>query len=763
MKWFSSVLGVLLLTFSILVFSGNVTDLQANYLKKAYNSVKKKAKKIVHKGRKYVKKGKRIFYKGKVIGKSVRKGYIAIGKRIYKTTRSASKGVFKIGKIYYSTVGKGLVFVGKTIIYDGLLLGEVLGHGLVKVDGVVYEVAKGVKVSAAAANDLVLGRMVYRRKGSHGRARRAKFPDLLIDKVYLNRRCQVLVRVRNAGKGKIPVAVWTKRKPKSSSVYLKVNGRSWGGATIWKFDRRKKLLKPGGAAVYKSNLKVKGSETITAIVDITREVRESNERNNIKSVKLKCASNLSFKPIGKKPLFRKILPDLVVKSIKMTTGCGIRVTIANITKGRVPVSGYDSHNGVALQMYNNNKPWGGIRLSAVDKGRKLSKGRGAISFIWFPGAKNLKLKSGKNRIKLVIDTNHAVKESNERNNARVKLLTCMRPVVNLGKVGKIHIVGKPDLVITSFGLKKWGVCKPKSAVLIFAVTIKNRGNKTSPDIGRKALIQVMDQDGSRWGNGAIVGALKPNQSKTVLVRVYYLQSNPEHMVKNAPHPFIAIADPLHIVKESNEANNKTRVIKIGAPKNCVGANTKFISGKVNFQGLTPLKIKKPDLVVKSLSLDNRCNIVVKIANQGEGSVPDSAYNVTDKTFLVLHDGSKLLGGISLANVDFSKKLQKKGASITSTWNPGNFNKTMPWHTIKATVDYGKIVKESNENNNNRVVKLRCKNRKLKDIGKIGVKIPKQKGSSSKTGIKKNIPKKINKVMPNQPVEAPKQMPQGGTM
>ncbi len=492
MKWFGNVLGSLFLAVSILIFSGNMIDLQANYLKKAYNSVKKKAKKIVHKGKKYVKKGKKIFYKGKVIGKSVGRGYVLIGKRIYKTTRSASKGIFKIGKIYYSTVGKGLFFVGKSIIYDGLMVGEMLGHGLVKVDGVVYEVAKGVKASAATASDLVLGRIVYRRKGSHRNTHVTQLPDLIIDKIYLNRRCQVMVKVRNIGKGRVPVTVWTQKKPNSASVYLKVNGRNWGGGTIWKFDSRRRLLRPGGSAIYKSNLKVKKSENITAIVDMTRQIRESNERNNIKSAKLSCSSNIILKPIGKKHLFQKALPDLVVKKIQAVNGCGIRVTIANIGKGGVPASGYDSHNGVAIQMYNNNKPWGGIRLSAIDKNKRLLKGKGVITFIWFPGAKNLKLKSGKNLIKLVIDNNHVVKESNERNNVKSKLLTCMKPIASLGKVGKIHIMSKPDLVITSFGLKKWGVCKPKSAVLIFEVKIKNIGTGTYADIGRKALVQVID-------------------------------------------------------------------------------------------------------------------------------------------------------------------------------------------------------------------------------------------------------------------------------
>ncbi len=611
MKRLRNILGVMLVAFAVLALNGSVTDLQANYLKKAYKSVKKKAKKIIHKGKKYVKKGKNILHKGKIIGKSIGRGYVLIGKRLYKTTKSASKSIFKIGKTFYTLEAKGLIFIGKSIIYDGILIGENIGNGLVKVDGVVYEIAKGVKASAAAASDLVLGSKVYRRRGSHRRVVSRSLPDLVISNISLDKNCRVVVRVRNVGKGKIPINVWTQHKPSSSSVYLKVNGKNWGGATIWKFDRSKRLLRAGGSAVFKSSLKVKGSQNITAIVDMTRQVKESNERNNAKTKKLTCSSKVSFKPIGKKPIMKRSLPDLVVKDIRVAKGCGIKVTIANIGKGGVPVSGYGMSNGASIQMYNNNKPWGGIRLGAIDKAKKLSRGKGMISFIWFPGTKNLKLNSGKNRIKLVIDNNNAVKESNERNNAKTKTLTCMKPLVNNGVIEKLH----------------------------------------------------------------------PAMSK-------------------------------------------------------------------------------PDLIVKSLSLNSRCNIVIVTANIGKGGVPNSAYNVPNKTFLVLYDGTQLLGGISLADLDSAKHFKSSGASITSTWNPGNFNKTMPTHTIKAIIDYGKIVKESRENNNYRIAKLKCKNRRLKEIGKKGVNIPKQSGSSSHIGIKTNIPKKMRKVMPNEKVEVPKQMPQG---
>jgi hypothetical protein len=138
--------------------------------------------------------------------------------------------------------------------------------------------------------------------------------------------------------------------------------------------------------------------------------------------------------------------------------------------------------------------------------------------------------------------------------------------------------GKPDLVIESFGFKgpaapAPGLCKPGVPVYIFGVTVKNIGTAPSPAstaLGNKALVQVMAQDKPGWGNGAFLNALAPGASQTVDIPVYYLQADPISMwtPANVVHPFTAIADPLGIVNESNEANNKKGPINMGKPLGC---------------------------------------------------------------------------------------------------------------------------------------------------------------------------------------------------
>jgi len=132
--------------------------------------------------------------------------------------------------------------------------------------------------------------------------------------------------------------------------------------------------------------------------------------------------------------------------------------------------------------------------------------------------------------------------------------------------------GKPDLVVRAFGLKEWGKCAPHNAVFTFQVTVANIGTAPSPAIPGKALVQAMDQHGNGWGNGVALGAIPPGGSQTVLIPVYYLQADPAHMTAAAPHPFQAIADPLGLVDEANETNNKwagsPSPIMVGAPPGC---------------------------------------------------------------------------------------------------------------------------------------------------------------------------------------------------
>jgi hypothetical protein len=115
-----------------------------------------------------------------------------------------------------------------------------------------------------------------------------KLPNLIIKDIYLDQKCQVVVKVKNIGQGSIPTQVWTQHTPKSAGVYLHINGQKWGGSTIWKFDSAKKLLRPGGEAIYKSKLKVTQNAKIKATVDLWNKIAESRESDNVKVKRVQC-------------------------------------------------------------------------------------------------------------------------------------------------------------------------------------------------------------------------------------------------------------------------------------------------------------------------------------------------------------------------------------------------------------------------------------------------------------------------------------------
>jgi hypothetical protein len=113
-------------------------------------------------------------------------------------------------------------------------------------------------------------------------------PDLIVERIALGPECRVDVVVANRGLGAVPDTVWTAHAPLSSSVYIHVDGNSWGGETIWHFDPAKALQPSGGRAMFKSGYKVQGTQVIRATIDHTAQVAETNEGNNEKTERLTC-------------------------------------------------------------------------------------------------------------------------------------------------------------------------------------------------------------------------------------------------------------------------------------------------------------------------------------------------------------------------------------------------------------------------------------------------------------------------------------------
>ncbi len=126
-------------------------------------------------------------------------------------------------------------------------------------------------------------------------------------------------------------------------------------------------------------------------------------------------------------LTRLAKPDLVVTDIKAKDdpkGCFLQVTLKNNGPGSIPEAYYHDPPRVGIQMYNGNKPWGGIVLYGFDPYKNLQKPGGVATWDWFPGAQNLRLHPGYYTIKVVADHHHALSEANENNNSLTKKVSC---------------------------------------------------------------------------------------------------------------------------------------------------------------------------------------------------------------------------------------------------------------------------------------------------------------------------------------------------
>jgi hypothetical protein len=249
-------------------------------------------------------------------------------------------------------------------------------------------------------------------------AKRLRKPDLTIVKITTARDCKLAVVVRNNGPGILPNYVYSKHHPKSAGVFVYINGKNWGGKSIWKFDPGRKLQKPGGTATCVLNYKVGPPIDVKAVVDLWNDVKETNERNNTRVRK-----RLSCRGGGGQA--RK-MPDLIVRDIRLVKGCKIQVTVKNIGNAGVPASYYNLPNAVGVQMYKNGNPWGGIILSGFDPGGNLKSPGGAATHIWFPKAANLNLGAGVHSLKVVVDNNKKLAESNETNNSLTRRVNCKK-------------------------------------------------------------------------------------------------------------------------------------------------------------------------------------------------------------------------------------------------------------------------------------------------------------------------------------------------
>jgi hypothetical protein len=119
-------------------------------------------------------------------------------------------------------------------------------------------------------------------------------------------------------------------------------------------------------------------------------------------------------------------------------------------------------------------------------------------------------------------------------------------------------VAKPDLVFTSYGFEKLGVCAPGQMVYRFSVGVKNQGTATwAPD--KRPVVVVKDMhlpNPDDWGTGvAIDPPIAVGETRQMKIDVLYYAADPAHMAAPGTHPFRASVNDNKVVDESRFDNN----------------------------------------------------------------------------------------------------------------------------------------------------------------------------------------------------------------
>ncbi len=112
-------------------------------------------------------------------------------------------------------------------------------------------------------------------------------PDLVVDKIYLNPSGNIVVEIRNAGPGPLPETAWKSTESYAACFVIMIGVQFVDYATLWAADPNRELKNPGGTVTYTSPIKISEPTAVRVWMDITEQIEEANENNNIKAATLK--------------------------------------------------------------------------------------------------------------------------------------------------------------------------------------------------------------------------------------------------------------------------------------------------------------------------------------------------------------------------------------------------------------------------------------------------------------------------------------------
>ncbi len=178
--------------------------------------------------------------------------------------------------------------------------------------------------------------------------------DLSVNRIWLDKKCRILVEFKNMGNDTIP-----------ASVYKKVNIKAvYGDVRLDKkmvmMDRKMTLRYPGRTLVWKTDITAEETKAFSAAVDPYHIVKEINESNNKKDVKL--ISRCLKKPDRNKAYKHKSKKDTVQALKKPVTEKRMMAADSSIPTPQGP----GSQIPASLER--------GIRIVSPEEGRRFFSG-----------------------------------------------------------------------------------------------------------------------------------------------------------------------------------------------------------------------------------------------------------------------------------------------------------------------------------------------------------------------------------------------------
>ena len=335
-------------------------------------------------------------------------------------------------------------------------------------------------------------------------------------------------------------------------------------------------------------------------------------------------------------------PDLIVQDISInptspTEGDPVTITATLRNQGEANASG-----SIRLIYYVDGNNIGDDYLSYG-----LSEGSSDNESISYTSNN-----AGNHTVRVVVDTQNIVSESNENNNDRSETYYW-------------NLAPKPDLIVEDIWTEPATITEGQS-YKIFA-RIRNQGDAVA-DAGllanQEALFYV---DGVKYGEGDDYDNLAPNA--TIVVQSINLTGP-----SAGGHTIRVVADGNSEVSESNEGNNDRS------------------------ESLTVIDPPRPDLIVEDIWTEpatitegQSYKIFARIRNQGD-AVADAGL-LANQEALFYVDGVKYGEGDDYDNLAPNATIVVQSINLTGPSAGG--------HTIRVVADGNSEVSESNEGNNDR--------------------------------------------------------------